>query len=299
MAAAARFTGERCLGIISPSARPLSDVLRKRLEVKLGKLAVISPGNVEELHDTVARSKDEYPLVLVIGGDGTISQVVQHLDLESQILAILPSGTGNDLARGLGLPRRTDCYLKALPDFVLREIDVWLMDGRRFINSAGFGLDAQVLATMASSRGLARQNYVAAFIATLPGLRPLYVRATGNGEVLVDGDVWWLAALNSPFVGGGIPLAPRARLDDGKLDIVAVHACSKWELLLKLPRVTRGHHLKDPRVSCHQAARLTVQSSQQPVAAEGDGELMTLYERRIALVHAGRLSVLCAAAGTR
>ena len=299
MNATARFAGQPCLGIVSPSVPSVSDAYVNRLEGILGELTVVLPRSVEHLHEVVARSGDEYPLVLVIGGDGTISQVVQRLDLESQVLVILPSGTGNDLARGLSLPRRMNSYLQALPNFTVREIDVWRINGRRFVNSAGFGLDAQVLTTMASSRGILARNYVLAFVATLPRLRAFHIRAEGDAGALTDGDVWWFVAMNSPFIGGGIPIAPNAKLDDGKLDIVAIHACSRWELALKLPKVLAGRHLKDSRVSFHQAGRLTVESLGQLAAVEGDGELLTLESKRSELTHAGRLKVLCAAADTR
>ncbi len=297
MKATTRFASQTCLGIVSPSVPSISDACLDRLEGCLGELTVVLPRSVEHLHEVVALSGEAYPLVLVIGGDGTVNQVVQHLDLESQTLAVLPSGTGNDLARGLGLPRRMSSYLQALPHFAVREIDVWRINGRRFVNSAGFGLDAQVLATMASSRGILARNYVFAFIATLPRLRTFRIRAEGDGGTLIDGDVWWLVAMNSPFIGGGIPIAPKAQLDDGKLDIVAIHACSRWELALKLPKVLAGRHFKDSRVSFHQAGYLKAES-QDEVAVEGDGELMP-DSRRFELAHAGRLKILCAAADTR
>jgi diacylglycerol kinase family enzyme len=189
-------------------------------------------------------------------------------------------------------------YLQALPNFAVREIDVWRINGRRFVNSAGFGLDAQVLATMASFRGLLAHNYVLAFIATLPRLRTFHIRAEGDGGTLVAGNVWWLVAMNSPFIGGGIPIAPNAQLDDGKLDIVAIHACSRWELALKLPKVLAGRHIKDSRVSFHQTGYLKAESQDQPVAVEGDGELLP-GSRRFELAHAGRLKVLCATVDTR
>lgn len=277
----------------------VSDEHLNRLGRFLGELTVVLPRNVEHLHDVVAASGDKYPLVLVIGGDGTVNQVVQHLNLQTQVLIVLPAGTGNDLARGLGLPRSMSTYLRDLPDFEEREIDVWRINGRRFVNSAGFGLDAQVLTTMASSRGILARNYVLAFVATLPRLRVFHIRAEEDGKTLVDGDVWWFVAMNSPFIGGGIPIAPNAKLDDGKLDIVAIHACSRWELVLKLPKVLAGRHLSDSRVSVHQAGYFTVESKDQLDAVEGDGELLASESKRSELAHAGRLRVLCAAAGTR
>jgi len=275
----------------------VSDACLDRLRVCFSELTVILPRSIEHLHEVVALSGEAYPIVLVIGGDGTVNQVVQHLDLESQILAVLPSGTGNDLARGLGLPRRMSSYLQALPHFAVREIDIWRINGRRFINSAGFGLDAQVLTTMASSRGILARNYVLAFIATLPRLLPFHIRAEGDGGTLVDGDVWWLVAMNSSFIGGGIPIAPKAQLDDGKLDIVAIHACSRWELALKLPKVLAGKHIGDRRVFHQQAGRVKVESRDE-VVVEGDGELLP-DSQRFELTHAGRLRALCAAADTR
>jgi len=294
---ASPFADQACLAIISPGALPYLEIYRDRLQGAFGSLTVILPQDLEHLHRLVAGSGEKFPLVMAIGGDGTVNQVVSRLNLLEQTLLVLPSGTGNDFARGLCLPLRFGAYITALPRFAVREVDVWTAGRRRFVNSAGFGLDGQILQVMASASGPAAHSYLLAFLLSLPRLTPQYLFAESEHGPVADGEVWWLAAMNTPFIGGGIRIAPAAEPDDGALDAVVVKACPRLELLCKLPRVLQGRHLKDSRVAVHRVSRLELGRWRIPVAAEIDGELTMLANESLAIAHAGRLKVACPAAG--
>jgi diacylglycerol kinase (ATP) len=295
VSAPAGFRDKACLGILSPGASQRIWQYRDGLSPHFVRLSLIYPESLERLKELVANSAGEYEVILAVGGDGTVNQVVQRLDLDTQTLMVLPSGTGNDLSRALHMPREFEEYARALPSFRVMEIDAWKIGERRFVNSLGIGLDTQVLETMANSRGLLHSNYMAAFLATLPRLRRTKIHARLDGSEAVVGNVWWLVAMNSVNIGGGLPVAPGADLSDGKLDVVVIGDCPRVEMLLKLPKLYRQTHLGDKRISHMHAAQIDLGDLTPPVAIGIDGELTHFADTSLHISHAGKIKVAYAA----
>ena len=293
--APAGFRDKACLGILSPGASPRVEQYRDELSPHFARLSLVYPESLERLQVLVADSAGEYELVLAVGGDGTVNQVLQRLDLAAQTLMVLPSGTGNDLARALHMPRKFDDYVRALPSFSVMEIDAWKIGERRFVNSLGIGLDTQVLETMANSRGLLHSNYMAAFLATLPRLKRTKIHAVLDGSATVDGKVWWLVAMNSVNIGGGLPVAPGADLSDGKLDVIVIGDCPRVEMLMKLPKLYRQTHYGDKRISHMHAAQIDFEEMMPPVSVGIDGELTHFAQTSLHIRHAGKLKAAYAA----
>lgn len=293
--APAGFRDKACLGILSPGASPRLEQYRAGLSPHFARLSLVYPESLELLQDLVANSAGEYELILAVGGDGTVNQVLQSLDLDTQTLMVLPTGTGNDLARALHLPRKFEDYVRSLPSFGVMEIDAWKIGERRFANSLGIGLDTQVLETMANSRGLLHSNYMAAFLATLPRLQRTNIHASLDGSAAADGKVWWLVAMNSVNIGGGLPVAPGADLCDGKLDVVIIGDCSRLEMLMKLPKLYMQTHYGDKCVSHMHAAKIDLDELAPPVSVGIDGELTRFAQTSLHISHAGKLKVACAA----
>lgn len=291
------FKQHRCLALISPRNLPYLEIYRNLLGPRFAGFTAILPQSREHLHEVVANSRGNYPLVMVIGGDGTINQAVQRLDTSEQTLMVLPAGTGNDFARGIGMPRGLHRFMRAMARMAPRQVDLWRCGARRFLNSIGIGLDAQVLAAMQAGRGLVSRHYVAAFLRILPSLERTQIRAVSGDTVICDGEVWWLVALNTGLVGGGLRLSPDARLDDGLLDIVVIRGGSRFELLRKLPRLLRATHLRDPDVALQRAPGFEAGGWRIPLALETDGELQMVLSEKLQFTHAGKLSVICAGEG--
>jgi diacylglycerol kinase (ATP) len=291
------FRERACLGIISPANLPYLEIFRNRLGKHFARLAIVLPESIEHLHKMVAQAAERHELVMAIGGDGTVNQVVQKMDLAEQTLIVVPSGRGNDFARALRLPRGLGAYLRALPGLAVCEIDIWTAGRRRFVNSLGIGLDTEVLATMAKSKGALQSNYMAAFLATLPRLKPISLQAVSEGQALTSGSIWWIVCMNSTNIGGGIPVTPTADMNDGKLDVLVVENCSKWEMLTKLPKLYMKKHLGDRRIKHFLAAELDLTGWRIPLAVGFDGDLAFLSNTSLEIRHAGKLKVACAAEG--
>jgi diacylglycerol kinase (ATP) len=164
-------------------------------------------------------------LVLACGGDGTVTACAEGVAGTGTPLAIIPKGTGNLLARNLGLPMGTDEALAVALGDVQRPVDAGRVNGTLFVVMAGLGLDARMLSG-ASEPLKKRLGWLAYAVSAARHLgdRPLRVTVSADGgpgrplraSALVVGNVGWLR--------GGLPLLPDARPDDGLLDAVTLVA---------------------------------------------------------------------------
>jgi YegS/Rv2252/BmrU family lipid kinase len=227
-----------------------------------------APGHAVELAREAAREAD---LILVIGGDGTVRDVVQGLAGADVPLGILPGGTGNDLARTLGIPRDLNAALEAALVGRDRPLDVWLWDQVPFVNVAGVGLDAAVAGTV--NRKLRMLHgapaYAAAFCMTLPGFRPQVLRLSWPGGGW-SGEAWLAAFANARSYGGGMLIAPDAVPDDGLLDVIVIEGVGKLELIRQFPKLFSGTHVGHPRVRSFRVESLRIEAVPQDVTIDGE-----------------------------
>lgn len=205
------------------------------------------PGHAIELARRAA--SEGFACVAAIGGDGTANEVAQGLIGTETPLALVPRGSGNGLARHLGIPLRADAALALLlqPAARLRRIDTGVAAGRVFINVMGSGLDALISRRFAESarRGLA--TYLRLTLAALRELEPdRCTIVTPREEVTLDTVL--LAVANSPQYGNGAEVAPGASVDDGLLDLVAVRKMGALAGLGLAPRLWCGNFDRHPRV---------------------------------------------------
>lgn len=211
-------------------------------------------------------------IVAAAGGDGTLNEVVNGLVGTQARLGLLPFGTGNDCARHLGIGTDLKKGVQALSTGRPRPADLGRVHDRWFINVAGCGFDAVVAARVnrgfRTLRGTAA--YVAAVIHSLMTFPPARLRLT------LDGEVHELRALmcsvaNTSSYGGGMRIAPDARIDDGLFDVCVIKAAGRIEFLRAFPRVFRGTHTSHPKVLMFRASTVHVESdSPLPVLIDGD-----------------------------
>ncbi|MCP3979852.1 MAG: diacylglycerol kinase family lipid kinase [bacterium] len=204
-------------------------------------------------------ARQGHPRVLVAGGDGTLHRALRGLAGTRASMGLIPCGTGNDLARALGLPLDPVRALKVALEGTQRRIDLARIDGKPFAGVAGIGIDGAVNRYL-SRRNLRRRGpwiYPYALLRVLPSYEPPLLTAEFDGGRF-EGRVMLAAVANSPVFGGGMRVAPEARLDDGYLDLVLVKAFSKLNLLKLLPRVYRGTHTTHAAVEVHRVRRVSL-----------------------------------------
>lgn len=216
--------------------------------------------------------------IVLVGGDGSVHQMLPSLALQPRELALVPLGSGNDTARALGVAGlRWD---KAL-DHALRgaatPMDLgWCEAEARtlwFASSLTAGFDsavgARALRAPAVLRGLPR--YLWATLGELAALRHWPLTISLDGQRVHDGPVLFASVLNTPSYGSGMPVMPMARIDDGRLDLLVAGPFGRLGTAAMLPRMLAGRHLPHPRVYTGSFTRLQIAS---PVAVPlaGDGE---------------------------
>ncbi|MFQ5737615.1 MAG: diacylglycerol/lipid kinase family protein [Acidobacteriota bacterium] len=200
--------------------------------------------------------------LVVMGGDGTLSEVLNGAMGSSVELGFVSTGTGNDLARSLGLPfNDVRSSLQVLLSGRPRSIDVGWEKDRYFVSALGIGFPALVADETNRFQWLG--GSVAFFLAVYKALyrmKPTRVRIGLDDQVL-ELNCTSVLIQNTPYTGGGLLVAPGAKWDDGLFDVVVVNAISKIDLMWNFPRVYRGRHLDHPHFSVYQSRRVTVDST--------------------------------------
>jgi YegS/Rv2252/BmrU family lipid kinase len=209
--------------------------------------------------------------VVICGGDGSVHHGVRDFDLERGTFAMLPLGSGDDFADVCNVPRDLRRASEIAVRGEVREVDVALANGIRYLGVAGLGFDSEVNEHANSIRlPLGSFVYVYATLRLLPRFQPHKVSIDGAPPA----PIMFAAVGNSRQYGGGIRIAPDAQLDDGLLDACIVHRTSRWQLLMTMPRAYKGAHVKSEFVELRRAATFTF-ASEETLKVYGDGEYMT------------------------
>jgi len=227
--------------------------------------------------------------IIAWGGDGTVNEVASALVFQDAVMGIVPTGSGNGLARELGISLRPERAIATAIRGVDRTIDVGELGGRLFVNLAGVGLDACVasLFNRLAGRGLLR--YVQATVSTVFS----YVAEAYTitvGEETFERRALIIELANGRQYGNGALIAPHAKLDDGLLDLVVVGPISKLRVFWGLRRLFNGTIDQVPEVSTRRASRITI-SAEQPIRFHVDGEVAHGTESLTATLHPGALHI--------
>lgn len=243
-----------------------------------------SPGDGERLaREGIAKG---YSRIIGVGGDGTINEILNGLfddnNRAQAELAILAIGTGGDFLRSLGNPKGIDAFLEVLKREDKRLIDVGLMEfsdthgrpaKRYFLNVADAGLGGETAARVnrQSKRLGGRLSFLLGSIQAILGYRNKWMKCTLDGRTIVSGVVNSIMVANGRFFGGGMEIAPHARLDDGLLDVIVLGNFSKIELLWHLPKIYHGKHLEVRGVFAYRGTTVQIEGREK-ILLDCDGE---------------------------
>ena len=233
-------------------------------------------------------------LVMAWGGDGTINEVASALAFGDVPLGIIPAGSGNGLARQLGISRKPAEAIRHAIDAAPRQIDVGEMNDRLFVNLAGIGFDAHVAwkfhAQGSGRRGLITYASIAA--RALMNYQPATytIRAAGEDEPGATVRAVLVTVANSPEFGNGAVIAPGARVDDGLLDLVVFEERSRLRTIAQLPRLFNGTVNRAAGCSIRPIHGATIESD-QPMVFHVDGEPVQGGTSLRVRVHPGALYV--------
>ncbi len=270
--AAGRGTGARHLARLA------------ELAAEIGAGAPVISESAADLVEQARRAAAEgVERLLVAGGDGTLHHVVQGLAGTGCALGVVPVGSGNDLAGSLGVPAKLGDAVRWAATASVRWIDLLRAGERWAVGYAGAGFDAEVagrVAAQAPAPGERRDGigsrlrgpliYPWAVVETLIRFMPPVLSVRWDGGSF-QGPAMFAVLANLPRFGGGMRIAPEARIDDGLLDVVVVRAIPRRTLLAVFPKVYSGRHVGHPAVITARAARAEV-TADRPLAMFGGGE---------------------------
>lgn len=243
-----------------------------------------APGHAIEL--AKAAVKKGYRVVVSVGGDGTINEIVNGLhdagSMADVMLGIISTGTGSDYIRTIGVPKShiEACRCLASPRKLTVDLGTveYVSRGqparRLFVNFAGLGFDAEVVkATNLRFKALgALPSYLLGLLTTFMFYQGKRVTIKLDGQVS-ERKVCVVLMGNGKYGGGGMLATPQADPMDGLLDVLIIDDLSKPDLLWSLPRVYRGTHLTHPKVTLRRAREIEILSA-EPMSLQADGELL-------------------------
>ena len=270
----------RIIILLNPTAK--RGQARRRLERALrvfreqnAQFDVRESQSSQHLTELARGACEEKPdLIVSAGGDGTHHYVINGL-LKSEIpLGLLPMGTGNDFAKGVGMPMDLHDAATALLNGPVRSIDLAQVGAAVYGCIAGVGFDSTVTRYANEHARWLKGSlaYTWSLLRCLPEYRPQQLEIIADGRSFSE-EVLFAVVGNNASYGGGIRLAPRARLDDGILDVCIVPYLSRLELLRWVPRAYRGEHLHHPRIKYLQARKITLSAASR-MELFGDGEFL-------------------------
>ena len=220
-------------------------------------------------------SRAGYDRVVIVGGDGSLNLALREFDLERGTLGLIPTGSGDDFAKVLGIPRDVRRACDAIIDGSAREVDVALANGKRYLGVAGFGFDSEVAAFANRNVKWLRGSavYLYAIFRVLPKFTPHLVRMRQDNGAR-EMPIMFACVGNSRQYGGGIRITPDAKVDDGLLDLCIVHETTRVELLKTLPKAYTGAHVKSPFVEMSRGRDFHFET-ERPLDVYADGEPLT------------------------
>ncbi len=247
------------------------------------------PGHATELTQELCGGSTDIKNIIILGGDGTMNEVLNGIDDFSKVLlGYIPSGSSNDLARSLKIPKNP---IEALNNILkpkrFQYLDYGMMHfpntdlaTRKFICSSGMGYDASVCNEVQASPLKKRLNRIGAgkFVYIAIAIKQLITLRSLNATLIVDGQkkdtyhkVFLVSNMIHKYEGGGLLMAPNADPRDGKLTICLVHSMSRLKAFLLLPTIFTGAHIKHKGVEAFHCSELEIiMDVDTPVHTDGE-----------------------------
>ncbi|MBQ8857013.1 MAG: diacylglycerol kinase family lipid kinase [Lachnospiraceae bacterium] len=262
-------------------------------------------GHGTELARKLTESEGEH-MIVALGGDGTVNEVVNGIvRIKDTILGYIPTGSGNDLAGGLGLPTDPMTSIEHILEnksHLQVNIGVVEVEGmkRRFAVSSGMGWDAAICHEVAVSKlkkflnkiKLGKLSYVAIAV------KQIFAFKTAPMEIQIDGKApmkfqknFFSAVMNSPYEGGRVMMCPAASWSDDLLDICIVDSVPKLKLLLVIPLAYKGWHKFFKGVHIKRGEKMTLRSA-KPLPMHVDGENFGYYTEAVMYLEKEKLRII-------
>lgn len=272
-------------------ALELADVVRtlEALDYEVIERSTEDPHRVSAV---IREHADRVERVIVGGGDGTIRSAVEGVIEAGLPLGVLPLGTANNLARGLGIPGDPVAACGVAAAGEARPVDVGWVNGHYFLTTASLGLSVAITERLdaAAKRRWGILAYGAASVRVLSQVRPFHASIRWDGGEVVSRTVQIVVG-NGRHYGQALTVAEDARIDDQWLDLYSIELHRWWDLVRLLPALKRGRHGRRDEVFTLRAREIEIHT-RRPHRIDLDGELRTTTPA-VFRVLPGALRIFC------
>lgn len=230
------------------------------------------PGHATEIARELSKTPDTQ--ILMMGGDGSFNEILNGIEnFENVTLGFIPCGTGNDFVRASGHPTNIDKALEVILKGNASYIDFIQLEDRRCLNVLGAGMDVDVLLKYAEMKAFhGKVKYYASLFYTLAHTRWHKLRLTMDDGESLDRSVFMIGIGNGQCIGGGMPICPNAKVDDGKLSVVVVNEMKKSRIPIELPGFLSGKHVRSSYTEVYEASKIKIEVLDDS-KFEADGEV--------------------------
>lgn len=246
------------------------------------------PGHAEEIAHQITVNGHHVTSIIVVGGDGTLHEVMNGLGDVSIPVSFIPGGSGNDFARGCLIKGKTVKILNSIIQNK-QEKSYWLGNyqinnnsQRHFVNNMGFGFDAEITRIANGSKYKRLLNafrmgkfiYIIALIQVLLRFKPRETTIEIDGNRRVIKDCWMVTITNHPFYGGGMKIIPEVMIQPTVFSVLILHSISRWKVLGMFMTVFTGKHVHFKEVELLEATNLKIFTKNR-MSFQVDGQTST------------------------
>ena len=271
---------DKILFIINPvagggKARGLISLIEAKMKKYKKEYRIQLTTKPEEAIKIAEDNAEDYDVIVAVGGDGTINEVARGLVNKGKgVLGIIPGGTGNDMAKSLGISIDPAMALEHLCNGRRNKIDVGEVNNLTFFNIASIGFDAEVVKNTISIKKIVKSRfaYGISVLYSLFSFKKKRIQINIDGKIVKE-DAILVAIGNGKYYGGGMEILPNAKVDDGYLDICVVSKVGKIKLLFLFPSIFKGNHIKYTKYVKVYRGRLIRITAQEGIYLNIDGEI--------------------------
>ena len=238
-----------------------------------------SIGHATEITNQVLTKNPD--IIVACGGDGTINEVAQALVGSNVALGIIPIGSGNGLAANLHIPKTTEKAFETILNAKINKIDAGKINENYFFSNMGLGIDADVINNYAQTKTRNFLGYVTASTKAIFNFQPKKFNIELDNEHTLDDDFYFVFCSNSNEAGYGISFSPNAKLNDGKLDFLAVKKLNFIEQIQFSANVLGKRIEKMKQAKVLQVNSVKFNSKQTKTIAQVDGEAVIFNQNSI------------------
>lgn len=266
--------------------------ISSEINQQIFKPEIIQTETIKQLSDTLETiKKDNENIVVAVGGDGTINRIVNEIVDSNIRFGIIPRGSGNGLARELHIPQTISGAIRVINQFNFRKIDVLQLNNLYSVNVSGVGFDAVIAQKFANLKHRGFKNYLRITAQEIKAIKPDTYNLFIDGYEL-NAEVYLISFANSRQWGNNAYIAPKAKIDDGLIDVVLLHPFPLLPAPIMVAELFTKKIAQSQYIDTIKAKTVTIKKAGD-IFAHIDGEPYTFKDKIDICIHPRKLEILC------